>query len=109
MNRVVRRDDVARGLPGDDVAYPRPDLILLDIMMPPGERYRHGRCQNGVETGVLLARTITAEYADLPIVVLTQLGSSDIHDKMRHIGQVKDVIFKLDCTPFQLVEKILIL
>lgn len=100
---VTGPDDGLRRLEEEQARF---RLVLVDIMMPPGDTYKHERHRNGVETGVLFVQTLARKFPELPIIVLTQLANPDVHEKIRRAGNVREVVFKLDCTPFQLVDRI---
>ncbi len=60
----------------------RPDLILLDIMMPEMDG-----------TSFMKELRKCAEYADIPVLVLTAVGERSMIDEMKSLGVV-DFLFK---------------
>jgi len=70
----------------------RPDMILLDLMMPE---------MTGEE--LLTAMRKTAWGKDIKVVVLTNRGEQEIPDSVREQG-VTAVILKADMTPRQVAE-----
>jgi len=82
------------------------DLVILDIMMPPGKAYEKADTLNGLRTGILLAKTIQSEYPNLPVLVLTNVQNPDTLSQLRQIPSVKRTLCKPDCTPFELVDVI---
>jgi DNA-binding response OmpR family regulator len=82
--RVRTANDGHRGL--DELARERPDLVVLDLMLP------------GVD-GLEILRRIRADDATLPVVVLTALGSEQ--DKIRGLDLgANDYVTK----PFSIAE-----
>jgi DNA-binding response OmpR family regulator len=70
----------------------RPDMILLDLMMPE---------MNGED--MLAAVRKTAWGKDIKVVVLTNRGEQEIPEQVRTLG-VTAVILKADMTPRQVAE-----
>ena len=72
----------------------RPDLVLLDIMMP------H---MDGDE--VLKQLRADPRFAKLPVIILTNIGSEELQQKIEKCG-VTDYIQKSDLTPRQVLAKV---
>jgi CheY-like chemotaxis protein len=93
--------------PEDAVAFaqtkPQLALIILDIMMPPGEKYKEEDTKDGLRTGVFLFRDLSILYQDLPIIILTNVGNSETLGYFRDRLNCK-VVQKLECPPFALVQ-----
>jgi len=87
----IARDGVS-GL--DMIAQVAPDLVLLDIMMP---------YMNGDE--VLKKLRADARFAKVPVVILTNIGSEELQEKIEKFG-VADYIQKSDLTPSQVLAKV---
>lgn len=69
----------------------RPDIILLDLMMPE---------MGGDE---MLTRLRKEPWGDIPVIILTNMGEQEIPDSVKELG-VKKYILKADMTPKQVVD-----
>jgi len=72
----------------------KPDLVLLDIMMP----YMDG-------DEVLQKLRADERFAKLPVVILTNIGSEELQQKIEKFG-VSGYIQKSDLTPRQVLAKV---
>lgn len=89
------------------------DLVILDLMMPPGQTFTSEETALGMRTGMRLAEQIHLDYPTAAIVILSNnvpcggTGSprSDCQ-KLVDSGVVKRVFFKPDTTPFDFVEHV---
>lgn len=72
----------------------KPDLILLDIMMPMMDGF-----------AVLAEIKADASLKDAPVIIMTNLGTNEDIEKGKKMGAV-DYVVKADHTPAQIVEKI---
>jgi DNA-binding response OmpR family regulator len=70
----------------------RPDIILLDLMMPE---------MNGDEMLVLLRKTAWGK--DTKVIILTNMGEQEIPGAVKRLG-VSGIILKADMTPRQVAE-----
>lgn len=70
----------------------KPDIILLDLMMPE---------MNGDEMLELLRKSDWGK--DIKVIVLTNMGEQEIPAKVKELG-VSGVILKADMTPRQVAE-----
>jgi CheY-like chemotaxis protein len=70
----------------------RPDIILLDLMMPE---------MNGDEMLELLRATPWGK--SIKVIVLTNVGEEEIPPRVRELG-VRNIILKADMTPRQVAE-----
>lgn len=70
----------------------KPDIILLDLMMPE---------MNGDEMLALLRKTDWGK--DIKVIVLTNMGEQEIPAAVKELG-VSGVILKADMTPRQVAE-----
>ena len=83
------------------------DLVILDIMMPPGEKYRSNKKSlNGLRTGILLAETLNKQWPSMPVLVLTNVLNPAEVNKLNAMPNVERVLSKPYCTPFQVLEEI---
>lgn len=78
----------------DKVKQAKPDLILLDLMMPN---------MNGIE--VLTELKKDKLLPGLPVIVLTNVMDSQTIEQAKSLG-AKDYIVKTDLTPSQVVDKL---
>ena len=78
------------------VADARPDIVILDIMMPR---------RDGYETAALLRANPAT--ADLPILALTALATADVHDRILRAGC--DLILTKPVAPNDLVQGVQVL
>ena len=72
----------------------KPDLILLDIIMPGLDGF-----------GVLKTLKAEASTKEIPVLLLTNLGQESDREKGKKLGAI-DYLVKADKTPFQIVEYI---
>ncbi|MFA6106557.1 MAG: response regulator [Patescibacteria group bacterium] len=71
----------------------KPDLILLDIMMPMVDGF-----------SVLAEIKAAPGMKNTPVIIMTNLGTTEDKDKGKKMG-ASDYIVKADLTPAQIVEK----
>ena len=93
--KVLSALDGAAGLDTLQKASPKPNIILLDIMLPQ---------MNGFE----LLEKVKADAAtrDIPVILLTNLGGgTDDREKGKKLGAV-DYLVKSEMTPAGIVEKV---
>lgn len=79
------------GIQGLELSKVKPDLILLDIMLPK---------MNGLE--VLKRIKEAPDTAKIPVLLLTNLGQAEIVKKAFELG-ASGYLLKLDTSPAQLV------
>ena len=89
---VVVAEDGRSGLAM--LAKTHPDLLLLDVMMP---------YMDGDE----VLKTLRAEpaFANLPVIILTNVGSEELQHKIERFG-VTAYIQKSDLTPRQVLARV---
>jgi CheY-like chemotaxis protein len=83
----------------------KPDLVVLDIMMPPGTRYAHRKTQNGLRSGLFLLEDLRALDPDLPVLVLTNVRDDETLRQFDSFQSLK-IVQKRDSPPFDFVEEI---
>ncbi|WP_088241936.1 response regulator [Calothrix rhizosoleniae] len=79
-------------------------LVILDIMMPPGETLRMQDTDNGMKTGILFRNKIRSDFPELPIILFTNFHpdpqlKQEIHDDPKSL-----LLQKYNYLPFELVE-----
>src|SRR5271169_439864 len=65
------------------------DVLVLDIMMPPGSYIQHPDNKEGMITGILLLQDIRKEFPNIPAVVLTNVGRSEVLQPLYSMRKVK--------------------
>ncbi len=78
----------------DKIGEHKPDLVLLDLMMPN---------VNGID--VLKSLKKQNLVPDLPVIVLTNVMDPQTIEQAKELG-ARDYIVKTDLTPSQVVEKL---
>ena len=83
----------------------KPDLsaIILDIMMPPGEKYRNEDTREGLRTGTFLYNDLKSQYPEVPVVVLTNVTDQEIIRQFPSDPGLR-IVNKLDYPPFELAQ-----
>ena len=86
---------------------PKPDCILLDMMMPRGGYYGKSETRDGKYTGARLLRDILDRVGNIPVIVVTVLHDVDLQYKLRKdFGRVlKDILVK-PVTPGIVIDKL---
>jgi CheY-like chemotaxis protein len=75
--------------------------ILLDIMMPPGEKYQDEDTNEGLKTGVLLYQDLRRLCPRVPVIVLTNVEDQETL-RLFDEGPLLKVVQKLDYPPVEL-------
>jgi len=89
---VIVAPDGLQGL--DSASKERPDLILLDVVMPKMDGFT-----------VLQNLKGNPEIQKIPVVMLTNLGQKDSVEKGLKLG-AQDYIIKAHFTPLEVVDKV---
>jgi CheY-like chemotaxis protein len=82
------------------------DLIILDIMMPPGTAFGPEETESGLRTGVLLADKLKDLRPKTPVLVLTNVADPDAVSRLQHKPNIARVLFKPDWVPFDVVPEV---
>jgi CheY-like chemotaxis protein len=84
----------------------RVDLILLDIMMPPGDELNSEDVRGGFSSGVVFTKKIKEkeEWRSIPIIVITANPDRDIERELTELGVSK--YFKKPVSQSELEEAI---
>lgn len=59
------------------------DLVILDIMMPHGERFGSEQTNGGLKTGIAFYERIRELASDLPVIIFTNFYDEDVERKFR--------------------------
>jgi CheY-like chemotaxis protein len=83
----------------------RVELLVLDIMMPPGEESDNDVTQSGLRTGVDFFDRVRRLSADLPVIILTNVGDPGLATRFE---QEKKCWFmrKTDYLPYQFAHEV---
>lgn len=84
------------------------DLIVLDILMPPGEITKNMDTNDGLRTGVCFLELIRKELSVVPIFIFTNTYINDDPKFDKIIKEDKNIklLYKTDNLPFELAEKV---
>jgi CheY-like chemotaxis protein len=88
--RIAQNGEEGLKMVGED----RPDLILLDIIMP---------VMGGIE--MLASLKEKEEWKKIPVILLTNVGEKESVQKVQSLG-VQDYLIKSHFTPAEVIEKI---
>ena len=81
------------------------ELLILDIIMPPGSTFQNTDTEMGLRTGVAFFEQARAVRPDLPVIILTNV--SDEHVRERFISEDKCLyLCKEDYYPFELCTEV---
>ncbi len=81
------------------------DLVVLDIMMPPGARFREVDTNQGLRTGILVYDWIRQRALGLPCIILTNVSKEDVAERFRS-EKLCWFLLKEDYLPFELADKV---
>jgi len=83
------------------------DLLIIDIMMDPMTVYKADLCEDGLLTGLFLARDIRKQYPSLPIILFSNANITSVILKARRLADRLSrcvYLLKLDYPPAKLVQ-----
>jgi CheY-like chemotaxis protein len=78
-----------------------PDLIILDMMMPPGRKYKQLNHNNGLWTGRLVLEDLMKSNPDKNIIIFSQIPRSALNEWIPN--DKVSFVSKLDYSPSQLL------
>jgi DNA-binding response OmpR family regulator len=73
---VILHTDVDLALEFFEANHERIDLLILDIMMAPGESFEHERTLAGRRTGIFFYERVRRTAPDMPVIVLTNVPNA---------------------------------
>jgi CheY-like chemotaxis protein len=82
------------------------DVILLDIMMSPGQRYANADHQEGLRTGTLAYSDLTRVSPNARIIVVTNVTDADVRNELCEMSPKPMIVNKVDYPPIQLIQLI---
>jgi DNA-binding response OmpR family regulator len=90
----------------NSVCNPKPDCIILDVMMPSGRFYHYVETNAGRETGLRLLKDTREKLCDVPIIIVTvrlDLSLTDLQDTFDK--RIKAILTK-PVTPSEVIETV---
>jgi len=75
------------------------DLVIIDIMMPPGKLFQAVDTKRGVRVGYHLAKKVLELFADMPIILLSAVANIDHSEDFSEPGSTIKIVSKLEATP----------
>jgi CheY-like chemotaxis protein len=82
------------------------DLIVLDLMMPPGKTLADAETARGMRTGVVFADWLLQSYAQTPVVILTMVTDPHAAKALLRKPNVKKILQKTEYEPDEVVEEL---
>ncbi len=75
VEQIDSTDEAFRWLekPGAEM----PDLVVVDMMMPPGTRLTMEETDSGLRSGVFIARAVRERFPNVPMVALTNYTAEE--------------------------------
>ena len=95
-------DDALRFFEGN---LSRLDLLILDIMMPPGSSFKDVDTDLGLRTGVRFYERIREKAPDLPVMILTNVSDERVADRFRRENKCW-LLRKEEYLPFEFAEEV---
>jgi len=82
------------------------DALVLDVMMPHADYpdFDYSQSDDGLLTGVLIAKRVRYLYPDLPIFILTNRTPSTIAGHLHGLLPARHVKSKFDLPPFEFAD-----
>jgi CheY-like chemotaxis protein len=81
------------------------ELLILDIMMPPGHDFQHESTNSGLRTGVRFYERIRALFPTLPVIIFTNVSDEQVEEKFQAESYCR-FLRKEDYLPFELAEEV---
>lgn len=95
LTRFVDVDEARKQL-----AESAPDLVILDVMMPPGS-YGAEATGNGFRTGLVFLEDLRKVQPHVPVLILTNVDRTKIHGAVTE-GPTVRILEKLEVLPADL-------
>jgi len=98
----VRPDDAFAYL---DKEKPHIDIIMLDIMLPPGEKYRGKQTNQGLRTGIFVLEDLRdyEDYSSTPVILLTNVRNPKTLAEFEE-SDLLSIAFKPNYPPQKVIE-----
>ncbi len=86
----------------DNLPAEKPQLFIVDMMMPPGTHFTLAETDDGLRTGVFVVRRLREVLADVPILVLTNYNDDHLRKELpADVGKVS----KYQVSPFEFADQ----
>jgi CheY-like chemotaxis protein len=79
------------------------DLVIVDIMMPPGKTLKDQDTNQGMKAGVVLLEMLKVKYPNLPLLGLTNMNRERL-EQIQNMVPWTRILQKAHCPPFKLVK-----
>lgn len=101
VKHFVKPDDAFEYL---DNEQPHIDGVILDIMLPPGEKYKDEQTNQGLRTGFFVLKDLRnyQPYSNIPVVILTNVRNPKTLAEFGK-SELLSIAFKPDYPPKKLV------
>ncbi len=81
------------------------ELLILDIMMPPGALLANVATNGGLRTGVRFYESVRQLSPELPILILTNVSDAQVAEHFQDEPRCW-FLRKEDCLPFELADEV---
>jgi CheY-like chemotaxis protein len=81
------------------------DLLILDIMMPPGNAFKDENTLRGLRTGLFFFERVRSSVPEVPTIILTNVSDPHIAARFEHAANCL-YLRKEDYLPFELAEEV---
>ncbi len=103
--KVVFKKDVDEALEFFEKNLTEIDLVILDIMMPPGRSFAQNDTQMGLRTGIAFYKKIRDKAPELPLLIFTNVSDEKVSEWFRKEKKCR-FLRKEDYLPFELVDEV---
>jgi DNA-binding response OmpR family regulator len=89
-----------------ELKVPPPDCIILDIMMPRGDKYSKNETDAGKSTGLRFLQDVERAAPNTPVIIITIRNDLDEDEVRKRFGFVKKCLLKPEAIPTEVVKAI---
>lgn len=102
---VSFQSDVDSALPFLEESLDDVELLILDIMMPPGRSFQDADTRWGLRTGVLFYERVRELAPHLPVIIFTNVSDEQLEKRFQAEANCR-FLRKKDYLPHELVETV---
>lgn len=102
---VLFKDDVDEAINFFESNVGEIELLILDIMMPPGNSFKAEGAQGGLRTGVLFYERVRRAAPDCPVIILSNVADPAVRGRFNAESKCW-YRMKVDYLPFELVDEV---